>query len=100
MAREIIKEDIPRIKDLIWDVLKTDEIASVLRMGGLTNHTYKVTMHNGDEYVVRIPGEGTEELINRRDEIISTKLATASRISTMATTCQMQKATPLLHSAR
>lgn len=75
MAREILSEDIPKIKALILDVLKTDEYEALSRMGGLTNHTYKLTLKNGDEYVVRIPGEGTEELINRRDEIVSTKLA-------------------------
>lgn len=75
MAREIIKEDVQKIKDLLLKVLGTDAYQSLSRMGGLTNHTYKVTMENGDEFVVRIPGEGTEELINRRDEIVSTKLA-------------------------
>ncbi len=75
MAREVLKEDIPKIKQLMLKVLKTDEFDSLLRMGGLTNHTYKVTLKNGEEFVVRIPGEGTEELINRRDEIVSTKLA-------------------------
>ena len=75
MAREIIKEDVPKIKALLSQVLGTDAYQSLSRMGGLTNHTYKVTMANGDEFVVRIPGEGTEELINRRDEIVSTKLA-------------------------
>lgn len=75
MAREILKEDIPKVKALMAKVLKTDEYESLSRMGGLTNHTYKVTLKNGEEFVVRIPGEGTEELINRSDEIVSTKLA-------------------------
>lgn len=75
MAREIIKEDIPQIEKLIFKVLGTDECADLSRMGGLTNHTYKVTLKNGDEYVVRIPGEGTEEMIVRSDEMASTKLA-------------------------
>ena len=75
MAREILKEDIPKVKALMSEVLKTDEYESLSRMGGLTNHTYKVILKNGEEFVVRIPGEGTEELINRNDEIISTKLA-------------------------
>lgn len=44
-------------------------------MGGLTNHTYKATMAGGEEYVVRIPGLGTESLINRKDEMVSTTLA-------------------------
>ena len=62
------------VKQLIEKVLKTDDYSAISRMGGLTNRTYKVTVL-GEDYVVRIPGEGTEELINRRDEMVSTKLA-------------------------
>lgn len=37
------------------------------RLGGLTNFNFK--LFNGEEtYVVRFPGVGTEELINRKDE--------------------------------
>lgn len=75
MAKEIIREDIPVVKELMLKVLGTDDYAELSRMGGLTNHTYKVTLANGEEYVVRLPGEGTEEVIVRSDEKISTKLA-------------------------
>ena len=75
MAKEIIREDIAKVRALLLKVLGTDEYAEMSRMGGLTNHTYKVTMSNGGEYVVRIPGEGTEEMIVRKDEMVSTKLA-------------------------
>lgn len=75
MAKEIIVGDIPIVKELMLKVLGTDKYADLSRMGGLTNHTYKVTLENGKEYVVRIPGEGTEEVIVRSDEQISTKLA-------------------------
>ncbi len=75
MAKEIIKEDVPKVKELILKVLGNDEYSDLSRMGGLTNHTYKVTLKDGKEYVVRIPGDGTEELIVRSDEMTSTKLA-------------------------
>jgi len=75
MAKEILKEDIPKVKDLLGIVLGDSDYAEMSRMGGLTNHTYKVTMKDGAEYVVRIPGEGTEEMIVRSDEKKSTKLA-------------------------
>ena len=75
MAKEIILEDIPVVKELMLKVLGTDNYVDLSRMGGLTNHTYKVTLKNGKEYVVRLPGEGTEEVIVRSDEKISTKLA-------------------------
>ena len=75
MAREIIQHDIDRIRELLQQVLNTADYTDLSRMGGLTNHTYKVTMTDGAEYVVRIPGEGTEELIIRDDEKVSTELA-------------------------
>ena len=75
MAREIIEKDIGAVKELLKNVIGTDEYTDLSRMGGLTNHTYKVTMTNGEEFVVRIPGEGTEEMIIRSDEMVSTKLA-------------------------
>lgn len=75
MAKEIEKNDVPKIKALTKEVLGTDSFKDLSRMGGLTNHTYKVTTEDGSEYVVRIPGEGTEELIVRSDEEKSTRLA-------------------------
>lgn len=75
MAKEILMEDIPKIKNLLSLVFGQDNYTDIYRMGGLTNHTYKITMADGEEYVVRIPGEGTEEMIVRSDEMISTKLA-------------------------
>lgn len=75
MAREVLKEDIPKIKQLLFMVFGKDDFKDIFRMGGLTNHTYKITMTDNKEYVVRIPGEGTEEMIVRSDEKISAKLA-------------------------
>lgn len=72
---EIVKEDIAKIKELIKNVLMADDYDKIERMGGLTNHTYQVKLNDGKQYVIRIPGEGTEELINRKDEMISTRLA-------------------------
>ena len=75
MARQIIEQDIAKVQALVQKVLGVDGYKSMARMGGLTNHTYHVTLDNGSEYVVRIPGDGTEELIVRSDEKISTTLA-------------------------
>ena len=71
---KVEKTEYSAVKQLLQMVLKTDDYSAISRMGGLTNRTYKVTV-NGEDYVVRIPGEGTEELINRRDEMVSTRLA-------------------------
>ena len=75
IEREIIKEDVPQIETLLREALGTDQHVKIERMGGLTNHTYHVKMADGKEYVVRLPGEGTEEVIVRSDEKISTYLA-------------------------
>lgn len=75
MAREIIEKDLQPVSRLLQDVVGVETYRSIERMGGLTNHTYHVTLEDGREFVVRIPGEGTEELIIRNDERVSTQLA-------------------------
>lgn len=72
---EIAATDIPKVNRLLWDVLGTSNYKQIERLGGLTNHTYRVELENGQTYVVRLPGAGTEELINRANERVSTKLA-------------------------
>lgn len=73
-TREIVNQDLEKVKVLCEKILggSYDEIE---RLGGLTNHTYRVSVNQSQYYVVRIPGDGTEELINRDDEKASTKLA-------------------------
>lgn len=96
LKREIVKEDVPRIHELVKlaavngkrddgtfnpnKEIGTDNydsnatIADIIRLGGMTNHSYKVTLSDGAELLVRIPGEGTEEIISRSDERKSTEL--------------------------
>lgn len=74
MAKEIIEADLKRVRELCEEIVG-DVYFEIERMGGLTNHTYHVTMKDGKDYAVRIPGDGTEELIVRADERVSTKLA-------------------------
>lgn len=71
----IIESDIPRILELLKNTVGSSACRSIARMGGLTNHTYHTVLEDGREYVVRIPGDGTEEMINRGDEKVSTALA-------------------------
>ena len=75
LIRQIEEKDIPLVKEILYKVFSDDNYNDILRLGGMTNHSYKVTRNDGEEYVVRIPGEGTEELINRFDERKSTQLA-------------------------
>ena len=75
MKREIFEQDISKVRSLVSKVLGQNGKLELERLGGLTNHTYKVQTEDGRLYVVRIPGDGTEELIDRSDEKISTCLA-------------------------
>lgn len=75
------KEDFNLILELCKSKLKVQDIKSVKiqRLGGLTNRNYKIETNTGD-FVIRLPGEGTEEMINRKDEYICTNLATQLNI--------------------
>ena len=80
LIREIETEDLPRVKELLEKAGRDSDYADIRRLGGMTNHSYKVTLKNGEELLVRIPGEGTEEMINRQDEYKSTELACRLKI--------------------
>lgn len=75
LFREIEAVDLPKLHDLMKIVFDDCEWHDIKRLGGMTNHSYKITRSDGQEYLVRIPGEGTEEMINRFDERKSTELA-------------------------
>lgn len=75
MAGEIVSKDLPVIQKLVQDVLGVDNYKKIERLGGLTNRTYKVTLEDEQVFILRAPGEGTEELIVRKDEKVSTELA-------------------------
>lgn len=54
--------------------------AQIERLAGLTNRNYKVTL--GDErFVLRIPGEGTSEYINRRHEAVAARIAAEAGVN-------------------
>ena len=74
LIRTIEEADIPKLRRLLKEVFEDDEWKSIERLGGMTNHSYKITRKDGEEYLVRIPGDGTEEMINREDERKSTEL--------------------------
>ena len=75
MILNTAETDAVQIKGLLSDILGIPSYLSLERMGGLTNRTYKVIVSEQKSYVIRIPGEGTEALINRANEKISTHLA-------------------------
>ena len=75
LVRKIEAVDIPKLHELIELVFGDDQWENIERLGGgITNHSYKITRKDGQEYLARIPGDGTEEMINRINERKSTEL--------------------------
>jgi thiamine kinase-like enzyme len=63
---------IPRFAGVVVDHIE--------RLAGLTNRNYKVAI--GDErFVLRIPGEGTSEYIDRRHEAVAARIAAAAGVN-------------------
>lgn len=64
------------IRSYIVEALKVseDEIGEIIPSGGMTNKNYKVAIKNKN-YVLRVPGAGTEEMISRPDEKINSTVA-------------------------
>jgi thiamine kinase-like enzyme len=54
--------------------------AGIVRLGGLTNRVYRVDL-DGKPAVLRIPGDGTAEYINRAHEAETARLASAVGVS-------------------
>lgn len=80
--KKVFEKDKQMILELMDKVIEEGEIIGIERLGGLTNHSYKVEISDGKSYVFRLPGEGTSELINRKDEKVSTELACRLGIDT------------------
>jgi len=59
--------------------VKDSELA-VTRMGGLTNLVFRIE-HGPQHYVLRVPGRGTEEYINRRHEAHAAREAARVQVS-------------------
>ncbi len=76
MEKKYNTEDRSKAETLVLKVLG-GKITSFERLGGLTNRSYKTTLEDGRIVVVRIPGEGTEAIINRHDECLCTMLGCA-----------------------
>ncbi|MGG1677903.1 NTP transferase domain-containing protein [Neobacillus sp. NRS-1170] len=65
-----------QIHELVTKALNVTEaeIESIVPFGGMTNKNYKITLTNQKDYVLRIPGVGTEAMINRFAEKINSNL--------------------------
>jgi thiamine kinase-like enzyme len=74
---ELAREALKKIK-LFWCL--DDEDIKIKRLGGLTNLVFYVD-HAGEQYVLRLPGKGTEEYINRKNEIQAAKEAAKAKVA-------------------
>lgn len=54
--------------------IQEDKITDIQPFGGMTNTNFKVCVDDS-EYVLRIPGSGTENMISRYDEMVNSKFA-------------------------
>lgn len=79
LRKMIYVEDVKKIEELKEKLFKDQSIKNITRLGGLTNHSYRVQFEK-DAYVFRLPGEGTEELISRKNEEISTRVASSAGV--------------------
>ncbi|MGL4451024.1 MAG: phosphotransferase [Sarcina sp.] len=69
LRRREMASKIDEVKSILVSALgiDIDDIRSVSPIGGMTNNNYKVrTVSN--EYVIRVPGAGTSEMISRQSE--------------------------------
>lgn len=66
-----------QLKELIVDAINVpkNKVKKIEPFGGMTNKNFKVTMSDGKQYVLRVPGTGTEKLINRINERKNSALA-------------------------
>ncbi|MFR2840744.1 MAG: phosphotransferase [Zhenhengia sp.] len=71
---KIIKKEtslkLQNLRPIICEVLKVsdDQIQNIAPIGGMTNKNYKITINN-EHFVLRVPGNGTEEMISRHNEM-------------------------------
>lgn len=69
------KADLLEMKKIIKTQFGYNDECIIEQLGGMTNRTYRVSIPDIGKFVFRIPGEGTDEIINRKEEKISTILA-------------------------
>ena len=68
MSEQLIEKRIQRIAaDIMHCNISDVHDISILKKG-MTNHSYCFRIRNDKRYILRIPGEGTERLINRSEE--------------------------------
>lgn len=77
-SKIISGESISSIKEVIETQLedgKNIKIHGIYKLGGLTNNNYLVKYNKKKKVVFRLPGEGSNKLINRYDEALNMEAA-------------------------
>lgn len=76
IKRKEIEVKTLKLRHYLSEVLEVslESIGDIIPAGGMTNKNYKVAIENKN-YILRIPGAGTEEMINRIEEKANSKLA-------------------------
>ena len=74
---------VKNIKSMLADSLDVEinKIGNIEPVGGMTNKNFKVNI-NKEDYILRIPGNGTEEMINRKGEKYNTKVVSKLGLDT------------------
>jgi thiamine kinase-like enzyme len=77
-------EDMQEVRDSLRRIPRFAGAAlggiDIERLAGLTNRNYKVA-GGGERFVLRIPGEGTSEYINRRQEAVAARVAAEAGVN-------------------
>lgn len=75
IRRKEIKARKEKIENIIIECLELDycDIKEIVKIGGMTNKNYKVSF-NSETVILRLPGIGTDKMINRKNEIRNSKL--------------------------
>lgn len=78
-----LEEDNRKLRDIIVNIFEanTKDIKNLRKMEtGMTNNS-TLFEYKGEEYIIRIPGPGTEETINRKNEYEAYELIKSLKIS-------------------
>ena len=81
LRRREMSYKIDEVKNILVNALdiNKDDIRSVSPVGGMTNNNYKVRA-NENEYIIRVPGAGTSQMISRSNEAKNSLLVASSGI--------------------
>ncbi|HEX9027386.1 MAG TPA: NTP transferase domain-containing protein, partial [Clostridium sp.] len=76
IRRRELSYEINNIKAIIREALKVkdEDITEVEPAGGMTNKNYRICV-KGSRYILRVAGNGTEQMINRNTEMFNSAIA-------------------------